>query len=129
MKQKQINSKQNSKKSVSNEITFDKAMTLFANTCNLKFQYWFEKEILPIYLTQGPDSVTPAKIKKTYELVSTDVKASTHSKIFDKLLENYFSDVRAIDIFLKQLFLTKINSYEMKNSKLRLDAETLRKVL
>jgi len=79
--------------------------------------YWFEKSILPIYLTQGSDGVTNAIVSKTFENFQIDIKACLNNAIYDKLFEYYFTDRRALDIYLKQFFYNKLNSYELKNTK------------
>jgi len=93
-----------SSKSDSDELKFQAALKLFFNTCEYKFNYWFEKDILPVYLSKGAEHVTAPLIKKTFDNYMTDMKACVHPKIYELLLKNYFSDPRSVDIFLKQYF-------------------------
>ncbi len=110
-------------------MSFEKAFTLFINTCELKFIYWFEKNILPVYLTQGSDGVTKALVSKTFENFETDVKACINPQIYKSLMNNYFSDRRALDIYLKEYFHNKINAYEIKNSKNIFNANQILKTI
>lgn len=104
------------KKSDSNDLKFQEALKLFLNTCEIKFTYWLNKDIAPLYLSKGPEHVTQQLVNKTYEGFLLDVKASLNVKIFELILDNYFSSSKAIDIFLKQYFYNKLNAYEIKNA-------------
>ena len=91
-----INTKKSNSSAQSSEMNLEKALKLFFNTCELKFLYWFETNILPIYLTQGSDSVTPSLVKKTFDNFQNDVKVCVHPIIFEILLKYYFSDKRKL---------------------------------
>lgn len=104
-------------KSDSDELKFQEALKLFLNTCEYKFDYWFERNILPVYISKGAEHVTTPLINKTFDDYKTDMKVCVHPKIYKLLLENYFSSSKSIDVFLKQYFHNKVNAYELKNKK------------
>ena len=110
-------SKNNQETAKQNELKFQETLKLFLNTCEIKFNYWFEKNILPVYMTKGVEHVTASLVEKTYKTFLNDMKVCLHPKIYDILLKNYFSDPRSVDIFLIQYFYNKINAYELKNKK------------
>lgn len=115
MKRKKQTSKPT--KSVSDTLKTQEALTLFFNTCNYKFNYWFRKELMPIYYAKGTEHVTPVKINKTIDKFKLDVKTCVNSKILKKLLDDYFNSDKSIDIFLNQYFNNKIDEFELKNFK------------
>ena len=100
------------------KLDFTLALNIFTNTLEHKFNYWYNQEILPVYLTKGPEHVTGALVTKTLDNFLTDIKASLNNKIFISLLDTYFTSPKAIDIFLKQYFYNKINARELKNNKM-----------
>jgi len=102
-------------KSASSEIKFQEALKLFLNTCEIKFTYWTNKDIIPLYVAKGPDHVSSAVVKNTCDSFILDVKACLNITIFESILNNYFSSTQALDIFLKQYFYNKLNAYETKN--------------
>ena len=103
-------------KSVSKDnLDFKTALSLFTNTIKLKFIYWYNQEILPTYLTHGPEHVTSAMLSTAADDFITDVKASLSNKIFIELLKYYFESPKAIDIFLKQYFYNEVNNRELKH--------------
>ena len=107
------------------ELKFQDALKLFFNTCEMKFIYWFEKRILPIYMTKGIEHVTTNLISNTIKDFIYDIKISLHPDIYKILLKNYFNSSKAIDIFLIEYFYNKINAYELKNKKLVFDYSIL----
>ena len=122
---------QKTKKLVSenkNELKFQEALKLFLNTCEFKFNFWFETKILPIYISKGPEHVTKPVLQDALDNFSLDVKACIHQKIYEKLFDNYFSDSKALDIFLKEYFYNKINNYEIKNAKINLSTQVLNEI-
>ena len=113
---KQSAQNQDQKPTQQNDFKYQDALKLFLNTSELKFNYWFEKEILPVYMSKGVEHVTASLVEKTYKTFLNDMKVCLHPKIYDILLKNYFSDPRSIDIFLTQYFYSKLNVYELKKS-------------
>ena len=102
-------------KSASSEIKFQESLKLFLNTCEIKFTYWTNKDIVPLYMTKGPEHVSSAVVKNVCDSFILDVKACLNIAIFESILNNYFSSTQALDIFLKQYFYNKLNAYETKN--------------
>ena len=84
----------------------------------MKFDYWYNQEVLPIYLTHGSEHVTSTILTNVSKNFIMDVKASLSDKIFIELIDNYFSSPKAIDIFLKQYFYNELNNRELQNGKM-----------
>ena len=96
------------------DLTHKECLDFYYNILKFKFNYWFDNNILPHYVTGNAQGITKNEILKIYEKYNSDVMNSVHPAIFGSLLKNYFHSMEAITLNNKEYFYSRLIDYEKK---------------